>query len=219
MSQWGWSVCNLHLYSISFCYPRESLNRSILSFVAILVHIYFSPLLSHVRLAVHFGLCTVPVFLFHFLCDFFFFWPSYVKNIGKRIGNFFIWVFVSCVFFEKARNMFISNHHPMTCMSMTSQMMIFSPLSMYDRNRFSVSKLSSSDVFYFPFVYSRFMLFICLCSFYYARNTKHTRFLRDLFVLSHFFSTFLLLFIFCSHCGHLISKMYTSTLSEWLLSW
>lgn len=91
-------------------------------------------------------LCTIyyieQIFLLFFFCDSF---SCFIcqKTTSKQIGNF-IYEFLSVVslrFFifliQKARNMFISNHHPMACMLMTSQMMIFCcpPLLLFYLNK------------------------------------------------------------------------------------
>jgi len=84
--------------------------------------------------------------------------------------------------------MFISNHHPMACMSMTSQMMIFFSLNMNILACFSLSLFENfffiDSSFRLFIVYSYYLYFSFLCSsylFFFALFCS--------FVLSHF-STF-----------------------------
>lgn len=80
------------------------------------------------------------------------------KTSKNRNRKYFLWVFFcQLLFSEQARNMFISNHHPMACMSMTSQMMIIFCF-IYDCIPFSHSESFFLDLFYFLFVYSLFIV-------------------------------------------------------------
>lgn len=93
-------------------------------------------------------------------------------------------------FSGKARNMFISNHHPMTCMSMTSQMMIFSPLSMYDRNRF----LSQSFLLAIYFIFRLFILDSCYLFVFVLFTMPETQNTLARFVIRLFYLIFFQLF-------------------------
>jgi hypothetical protein len=157
---------------ISF-YHRENLdtgaNYSLL--LPKYLYIYFFLLLScvHVCTTVHIVYVQFTTF------SLWFFLLRKSKNSKKHNRKFFFMsFFCQLLFSEQARNMFISNHHPMACMSMTSQMMIFFSLNMNILACFSLSlSLSLFENFFLIdssfrlfIVYSYYLYFSFLCSSY-----------------------------------------------------